>query len=40
VCSSDLVRSEEQHNLPIPAIAGIAAIVAGLGLVLASRRQA
>ena len=34
------VRSEEQHNLPIPTIAGIAAIVAGLGLVMASRRQA
>jgi hypothetical protein len=34
------IRSQEQHNVPIPAIAGIAAIVAGLGLVIASRRQA
>ena len=34
------VTSEEKHNLPIPTIAGIAAIVAGLGLVILSRRQA
>ena len=34
------VRSTEQHNVPIPTNAGIAAIVAGLGLVIASRRQA
>ncbi len=34
------LQSEEQHNIPIPSIAGIAAIVAGLGLVIASRRQA
>jgi uncharacterized membrane protein len=34
------VTSEEKHNVPIPTIAGIAAIVAGLGLVIASRRQA
>jgi len=34
------VTSEEKHNIPIPTIAGIAAIVAGLGLVLTSRRQA
>jgi hypothetical protein len=34
------IRSEEQHNVPIPTIAGIAAIVVGLGLVIASRRQA
>ena len=34
------IRSQEQHNVPIPTIAGIAAIVAGLGLVIASRRQA
>jgi hypothetical protein len=33
------VNSEEQHNVPIPTIAGIVAVVAGLGLVLASRRQ-
>jgi hypothetical protein len=34
------VTSEKEHNLPIPTIAGIAAIVAGLGLVMVSRRQA
>jgi uncharacterized membrane protein YidH (DUF202 family) len=34
------VRAEEQHNIPIPTVAGIAAIVAGLGLVIVSRRQA
>ena len=34
------VTSEEKHNIPIPTIAGIAAIVAGLGLVIVSRRQA
>jgi uncharacterized membrane protein YidH (DUF202 family) len=34
------VRSEEQHNIPIPTIAGIAAVIAGLGVVIASRRQA
>jgi hypothetical protein len=34
------IQSQEQHNVPIPTIAGIAAIVAGLGLVIASRRQA
>jgi hypothetical protein len=34
------VTSQEKHNVPIPTIAGIAAIVAGLGLVIASRRQA
>jgi len=34
------VTSEEKHNVPIPTIAGIAAIIAGLGLVIASRRQA
>lgn len=33
------LRSEEQHNIPIPTIAGIAAIIAGLGLVLAARRS-
>ena len=32
------VRSEEQHNIPIPTIAGIAAVVAGLGMIFASRR--
>jgi hypothetical protein len=34
------VTSKEEHNVPIPTIAGIAAIVAGLGLVIVSRRQA
>jgi uncharacterized membrane protein HdeD (DUF308 family) len=34
------VRSEEQHNIPVPGIAGIAAIVAGLGMIFASRRYA
>ena len=34
------VRSEEQHNVPIPTIAGIAAVVAGLGLVILSKRRA
>jgi len=34
------VRSEEQHNIPVPEIAGIAAIVAGLGMMFASRRYA
>jgi hypothetical protein len=34
------LRSEEQHNVPIPTIAGIVAVVAGLGMILASRRSA
>ena len=34
------VNSEEQHNVPIPTIAGIVAIIAGLGIVFAARRQA
>jgi hypothetical protein len=33
------VRSEEQHNVPIPTIAGVIAVIAGLGMVLASRRN-
>ncbi len=32
------VTAEEQHNVPIPTIAGIAAVIAGLGMILASRR--
>jgi hypothetical protein len=32
------LTSEEQHKLPIPTIAGIATIIAGLGMILASRR--
>ena len=34
------VNSEEHHNVPIPTIAGIIAVVAGLGIVFASRRAA
>ncbi len=34
------VTSEEKHNVPIPTIAGILAVIAGLGLVIASRRRA
>ena len=33
------VRSEEQHNVPVPTIAGVIAIIAGLGIVFASRRS-
>jgi UDP-N-acetylmuramyl pentapeptide phosphotransferase/UDP-N-acetylglucosamine-1-phosphate transferase len=33
------VRSEEQHNLPIPTIGGIAAVIAGLGMIFAARRS-
>jgi hypothetical protein len=32
------ISAEEQHNVPIPTIAGIAAVIAGLGMILASRR--
>jgi len=32
------VTTEEQHNVPIPTIAGIAAVIAGLGMIFASRR--
>ena len=34
------INSEEQHNLPIPTIAGIAAVLAGIAIVFASRRRA
>ena len=34
------INSEEQHNVPIPTIAGILAVVAGFGLIFASRRNA
>jgi LPXTG-motif cell wall-anchored protein len=34
------VNSEEQHNVPIPTIAGIVAVLAGLGLIFAARRKA
>ncbi len=33
------VRSEERHNVPIPTIAGVVAVLAGLGMVFASRRN-
>ena len=32
------VSAEEQHNMPIPTIAGIIAVIAGLGMIFASRR--
>ena len=32
------ISAEEQHNVPIPAIAGIVAVLAGLGMIFASRR--
>ncbi len=32
------VNSEEQHNVPIPTIAGVIAVIAGLGMVFAARR--
>jgi hypothetical protein len=34
------VNTEEQHNVPIPTIAGVVAILAGFGLILASRKSA
>ena len=34
------IKTTEQHSVPIPAIAGIAAVVAGLGLAIASRSRA
>jgi hypothetical protein len=34
------INSEEQHNVPIPTIAGIIAVIAGLGIVFAARRGA
>ena len=33
------LRSEEQHNVPIPTIAGVIAVLAGLGMIFASRRS-
>jgi hypothetical protein len=33
------VNAEEQHNVPIPTIAGVVAVVAGLALVFVSRRS-
>jgi hypothetical protein len=34
------VTKEEQHNVPIPTIAGIVAVIAGLGIIVAGRRMA
>lgn len=34
------VNAEEQHNVPIPTIAGVVAVLAGLTLVFVSRRRA
>jgi hypothetical protein len=34
------LRSEEQHRVPIPTIAGIVAVIAGLGIIVVSRRAA
>jgi hypothetical protein len=34
------VKAEEQHNVPIPTIAGVIAILAGVVLVFAARRNA
>jgi hypothetical protein len=34
------LESEEQRNIPIPTIAGIVAVVAGLIMIVASRRAA
>jgi len=34
------LKAEEQHNIPIPTIAGIVAVVAGLVMIVASRRPA
>jgi hypothetical protein len=34
------VTSQEKHNIPIPTIVGIVAVIAGLGLVIAARRNA
>ena len=33
------VTAEEQHNVPIPTIAGVIAVIAGLGMIFASRRS-
>ncbi|MBS0538175.1 MAG: DUF3185 domain-containing protein [Proteobacteria bacterium] len=34
------VTKEEQHTIPVPTIAGVAAIVVGLGLVFMGRKAA
>lgn len=33
------VTAEEQHNVPIPTVAGVIAVIAGLGMIFASRRS-
>jgi hypothetical protein len=33
------VNSEENHNVPIPTIAGIVAVIAGLGMIFAAQRR-
>lgn len=32
------IRADEKHNVPIPTIAGIISVMAGLGMIFASRR--
>jgi hypothetical protein len=34
------INSEERHNVPIPTIAGIVAVIAGLGIIFAAQRRA
>jgi len=34
------LKAEEEHNYPIPTIAGIVAVIAGLVMIVASRRAA
>ena len=34
------LKAEEQRNIPIPTIAGIVAVIAGLVIIVASRRPA
>jgi hypothetical protein len=34
------LKAEEQHNIPIPTIAGIVAVIAGLVMIVTSRRPA
>jgi len=34
------LNSTEEHKVPIPTIAGIVAVLAGLGIIFAARRQA
>ncbi|MDR3527806.1 MAG: hypothetical protein P4L57_11040 [Rhizomicrobium sp.] len=34
------IKAEEEHHVAIPMIAGIVAVVAGLGMIIVSRRSA